>query len=85
MPFVEDGRQFRPMFFIDAGNVFQTRCFDFSVNCFDFDINEFRYSAGASLTWLAGLGPMTFSYAWTFNTQFFDEIEGFQFELGRTF
>ena len=85
MPFVEDGRQFRPVIFADAGNVFQTECFDFSVRCSDFDIDEFRYSVGTGITWLAGLGPMTFSYAWTFNTQPYDEEEAFQFELGRTF
>lgn len=85
LPFVEDGRQFRPVIFVDAGNVFQTDCFDFSVNCFDFDMDEWRYSVGIGLTWLAGLGPMTFSYAKSFNTQDFDEEESFQFELGRTF
>ena len=85
LPFVEDSRQFRPVIFADAGNVFQTDCFDFSVNCFDFDMDEWRYSVGIGLTWLAGLGPMTFSYAKSFNTQDFDEEESFQFELGRTF
>ena len=85
LPFVEDGRQFRPVIFVDAGNVFQTNCFDFSVNCFDFDMDEWRYSVGIGVTWLAGLGPMTFSYAKSFNTQDFDEEESFQFELGRTF
>lgn len=85
MPFMEDSRQFRPVFFVDAGNVFQTKCFDFSVNCFDFDVNEIRYATGLSLTWLAGLGPMTFSYAFVFNDEEFDRTEAFQFELGRTF
>jgi len=85
MPFIKDGRQFRPVVFVDAGNVFQTQCFDFSVNCFDFDVDEFRYSVGASLTWLAGLGPMTFSYAFVFNDSPVDRVEQFQFELGRTF
>ena len=85
LPFVEDSRQFRPVIFADAGNVFQTDCFDFSVNCFDLDMDEMRYSVGVGLTWLAGLGPMTFSYAQTFNTKEFDKEEGFQFELGRTF
>ncbi|MGE0625484.1 MAG: outer membrane protein assembly factor BamA [Pseudomonadales bacterium] len=85
MPFIKDGRQFRPVVFFDAGNVFQTNCFDFSVNCFGFDVNEFRYATGVSLTWLAGLGPMTFSYAFVFNDQRIDETQAFQFELGRTF
>ena len=85
MPFIKDGRQFRPVVFFDAGNVFQTECFEFSVNCFGFDVDEFRYSVGASLTWLAGLGPMTFSYAFVFNDSEVDRVEQFQFELGRTF
>jgi len=85
MPFIKDGRQFRPVVFVDAGNVFQTKCFEFSVNCFGFDVDEFRYSVGASLTWLAGLGPMTFSYAFVFNDSEIDRVEQFQFELGRTF
>ncbi len=85
LPFIKDGRQFRPVLFVDAGNVFQTKCFDFSVNCFGLDLDEFRYAAGISMTWLAGLGPMTFSYALVFNDQPFDRKEAFQFELGRTF
>ncbi|HEY5646448.1 MAG TPA: outer membrane protein assembly factor BamA [Pseudomonadales bacterium] len=85
MPFVKDGRQFRPVVFFDMGNVFQTECFDFSENCFGFDVNEFRYSTGISLTWLAGLGPMTFSYGFVFNDKEIDKTQAFQFELGRTF
>ena len=85
LPFVEDQRQFRPVLFVDAGNVFQTDCFEFSVNCFDFDANEIRYAAGVGFTWLAPMGPMTFSYAKPFNTSESDEEEVFQFELGRTF
>ncbi len=84
-PFVDDNRQFRPAFFIDAGNVFNTQCPDVALNCFDFDIDEIRYSIGFGMTWLTGLGPMTFSLAKPFQTQPFDEEERFQFELGRTF
>ena len=84
-PFVDDSRQFRPAFFIDAGNVFQTECPSVSENCFDFSIDDLRYSVGFGVTWLTGLGPMTFSLALPFQTQDFDEEERFQFELGRTF
>ncbi len=84
-PFVDDNRQFRPAFFLDAGNVFNTQCPDVAINCFDFDVDEIRYSVGFGLTWLTGLGPMTFSIAKPFQTQPFDEEERFQFELGRTF
>jgi outer membrane protein insertion porin family len=37
------------------------------------------------ITWLTGMGPMTFGIAKAFNTDRFDETEVFQFELGRTF
>ena len=84
-PFVDDNRQFRPAFFVDVGNVFQTNCPAVSTNCFDFDVDELRYSVGFGLTWLTGLGPMTFSIAKPFQTQPVDEEERFQFELGRTF
>ncbi len=85
IPFIEDQRQFRPVFFIDAGNVFNTRCFSLSTNCFDFDLDHMRYSVGVGITYLSGMGPMTFGFAKAFNTQPFDQEEGFQFELGRTF
>ena len=85
IPFIEDQRQFRPVFFIDAGNVFNTRCFSLSTNCFDFDLDHMRYSVGVGITYLSGMGPMTFGFAKAFNTQPFDREEGFQFELGRTF
>ena len=86
-PFIEDNRQIRSAFFVDAGNVFQTRCPDVDIaeNCFDFSVDDMRYSVGLGVTWLTGLGPMTFSIAKPFQTQDFDEEESFQFELGRTF
>ena len=85
LPFVEDTRQFRSVFFVDAGNVFNTNCRSYSRNCSDFDVDELRYSVGFGVTWLTGLGPMTFSIAKPFNDSDFDETESFQFELGRTF
>jgi len=94
-PFVEDNRQFRPAFFLDVGNVFNTDCPDVvrlgeltvgpSESCFDFDVDALRYSVGFGVSWLTGLGPMTFSIAKAFQTEDFDEEESFQFELGRTF
>lgn len=94
-PFVEDNRQFRPAFFFDVGNVFNTDCPDVirpveltvgpSESCFDFDVDALRYSVGFGVSWLTGLGPMTFSIAKAFQTEDFDEEESFQFELGRTF
>ena len=85
LPFVDDNRQFRPAIFIDAGNVFQTQCPSVAQNCFDISVDAMRYSIGFGMTWLTGLGPMTFSFSKPFQTQPFDEEERFQFELGRTF
>jgi len=85
LPFVEDNRQFRPAFFFDAGNVFNTECPAVSINCFDFDTDELRYAAGFGLSWLSGFGPLTFAISKPINTKFFDEEESFQFELGKTF
>ncbi len=85
MPFVNDPRQFRTTFFLDAGNVFSSDCSAQSNQCLDVDLNQMRWSVGLSATWLTGLGPMTFSFAKPFNTNARDEREHFQFELGRTF
>jgi outer membrane protein insertion porin family len=85
LPFIEQSNQFRPVLFVDAGNVFNTNCPDVSTICSDFDEGELRYSAGISVTWITGLGPMTFGLAKPFNDGEFDETETFQFELGRTF
>lgn len=85
LPFIENTGQFRPVLFVDAGNVFNTNCPDVSAICSDFDLNEMRYSVGVAVTWLTGLGPMTFGLSKPFNAGAFDESETFQFELGRTF
>ncbi|MBK80138.1 MAG: outer membrane protein assembly factor BamA [Gammaproteobacteria bacterium] len=85
LPFIEQSNQFRPVLFFDAGNVFNTNCPEVSTICSDFDEGELRYSAGISVTWITGLGPMTFGLAKPFNDGEFDKTETFQFELGRTF
>lgn len=85
LPFIEDTSQFRPVLFVDAGNVFNTNCPDVSTVCSDFDFSEMRYSVGVAVTWLTGLGPMTFGISKPFNAGEFDKRESFQFELGRTF
>ena len=98
LPILENRGQFRPVFFVDVGNVFNTDCptperlalasgFDVSritVRCEDFSADALRYSAGFSVTWLTGMGPMTFVLARPFNVGPFDEEETFSFELGRT-
>ena len=85
MPFVDDKTQFRPVVFLDAGNVFDTNCPAVSNFCIEPDVDELRYSVGFGMTWLTGLGPITFSIAEAFNEGPLDRTELFQFELGRTF
>ena len=85
MPFVEDQRQFRPVLFLDAGNVFNTSCPQVSQFCDSPNLSEIRYSVGMGVTWLTGLGPITVGIARALNSKEGDETEFFQFELGRTF
>ncbi|MEE4299759.1 MAG: outer membrane protein assembly factor BamA [Pseudomonadales bacterium] len=85
MPFVDDKTQFRPVLFLDAGNVFNTECPDVSTFCSEPDLDELRYAVGLGVTWLTGLGPLTFGIAHAFNDGPLDQTEFFQFELGRTF
>lgn len=85
MPFVDDKSQFRPVVFLDVGNVFNTECPDVSSICEAPDLSELRGAYGIGMTWLTGLGPLTFGVARAFNEGPFDETEFFQFELGRTF
>ena len=98
LPFLKNRGQFRPVFFVDVGNVFNTDCptvdrlasvgnvdpSAIQVVCEDFSADALRYSAGFSVTWLTGMGPMTFVLAAPFNAGPFDQEETFSFELGRT-
>ena len=85
LPFLKDRGKVRSAFFIDVGNVFQTRCGAVQANCFDIDASELRYSAGLSATWLSGFGPLTFSLAKPLNASRIDRKEVFQFAMGRSF
>lgn len=99
LPLVENTRQFRPVIFVDAGNVFNTDCptaerlgaasgtdpAEINVRCSELSADELRYSAGVSVTWLTRMGPMTFALAMPFNGAPYDEEERFSFEMGRTF
>ena len=38
-----------------------------STVCDEFDLNLLRYSVGFSLTWITGLGPMSFGIAMAIN------------------
>jgi outer membrane protein insertion porin family len=85
LPFIKDQSQLRSAFFIDVGNVFNTKCAESQINCFDVDADELRYSVGVGVTWITGFGPMTFSLAKPLNAGPDDREEAFQFTLGRGF
>ena len=85
LPFIDAGRGVRSVYFIDAGNVFNTDCPLASFNCHDFDVKELRVTTGFSVSWLSRMGPMTFALTQPLNDKPGDEIERFSFELGQTF
>ncbi|NJN51413.1 MAG: BamA/TamA family outer membrane protein, partial [Gammaproteobacteria bacterium] len=85
LPFVKDTSSLRPVIYFDVGNVFNTNCLSVSRICDDFDYDLLRYSVGVAVTWITGMGPMTFGLAKPYNVGPFDQEETFQFELGRTF
>lgn len=85
LPFLKDQRSVQSSFFLDSGNIFNTKCGDSQPNCFKPDLGELRYSVGVGATWLSGFGPITFSVSKPLNSNEFDETEVFQFSLGNQF
>lgn len=89
MPFLEKQDGWRTLFFFDAGNVFTTKCLQSSSensNCVEgVEFDDIRYSAGVGLSWLSPLGPLSFSFGKALNEKEGDELQSFQFSLGRTF
>ncbi len=85
LPFIEDQRSIRSVFFFDAGNVFNSACGSSQLNCFKPDFDELRYSYGIGISWITGFGPLSFSYSRPINESETDEVQNFQFTMGRTF
>ena len=85
LPFIDASRGVRSVYFIDAGNVFNTDCPPAALSCADFDAKDIRVTTGISISWLSRMGPMTFALAQPLNDQPGDEVERFSFELGQTF
>ncbi|MGP4732801.1 MULTISPECIES: outer membrane protein assembly factor BamA [unclassified Psychrobacter] len=97
MPFKGDwADQVRPVLFAEGGQVFDTsdkedRTFINPSNGEDTEIplltqdNDFRYSAGAGITWYTPIGPISLSYAVPFGDKEGDETEKVQFQIGNTF
>ncbi|MFP3366607.1 BamA/TamA family outer membrane protein, partial [Pseudoalteromonas sp. SIMBA_148] len=69
MPFKGDwADQVRPVLFAEGGQVFDTsdkedRTFNDSDVPLLTQDNDFRYSAGAGITWYTPIGPISLSYA----------------------
>jgi len=84
LPFIEDQRQMKSVFFVDGGNVFNTNCLEISAICTDLDDGELRYTAGFAMTWITGFAPISFSLSVPLNEKEGDDGESFQFELGKT-
>ena len=79
IPFVKDQRSMRLAYFVDSGNVFDTK------RDYDFDLEEIRVSTGISLQWVTFIGPLGFSFGKALNDIQSDETEFFQFTLGQSF
>lgn len=89
MWFVKDQRSLRTVFFVDAGNVFDSNCGDREElgedYCSELDFGELRYSTGFGLTWITAMGPLSFSLAKPFHYGDYDDRKVFQFSLGTGF
>lgn len=87
-PFIKDRSSWRTLFFVDAGNVFDTNCSSVALagKCEDgVKLDELRMSAGVGLSWLTPIGPLSVAFAVPLNDKDNDETEVFQFQLGQTF
>lgn len=88
MPFLKDKTAWRPLVFMDAGNVFTTKCLKGATQntCKEgVDFGDLRYSAGVGLSWLTPVGPLSISLSKALNSKSGDETEVFQFALGQSF
>jgi outer membrane protein insertion porin family len=74
-PFSGEENSMRMGLFADAGNVFDSAT--------GYDMGELRYSAGVSLMWITPIGPLRFSFAKAFNNEATDQLQNFQFTIGK--
>lgn len=86
LPFIKDQRSLQSSLFLDAGNVFDTRCGAQQNNCYGVNGDQIKASVGLGLTWISSFGPMTFSLAKPISKEDdYDRREIFQFSLGQSF
>jgi outer membrane protein insertion porin family len=97
VPFVEESNSVRTSFFVDVGNVWDTK-FDRDSQFGSLarpgeldkipdysDSDTFRVSTGFSLQWLSPMGPLTLSFSRAIQYEDSDKRESFSFNVGKTF
>ena len=65
VPYFEDKSSIRSLFFLDAGNVYDTKC-DRSIDSScsrNIDLGDIRYSTGVGVVWLTRFAPLSFVIA----------------------
>ncbi|MDE2420236.1 MAG: outer membrane protein assembly factor BamA [Gammaproteobacteria bacterium] len=87
IPYAGDwARQIRPVLFFEGGQVFDiSGVTSTSASNYKFGVDNFRYSAGFGITWITLIGPIALSYAQPINSKPGDQIQRFQFAIGRVF
>jgi outer membrane protein insertion porin family len=96
VPFVEQSNSVRTSFFVDVGNLWDTKFdrdrYSSLVDPVQFDkipdysrANTYRASTGFSIQWLSPMGPLVISFAKIIESQEGDRREGFSFNVGQTF
>lgn len=81
LPFPGTGvdRSLRWFTFLDAGQVFNPQ-YGQNIN-----LSDLRYSTGLGISWISPVGPLKLSLGYPLNSQSFDRVQRFQFQLGTGF
>ncbi len=86
IPFLRDKTAWRTLLFMDAGNVYTSKCLVSSTRCSSgIELGDLRYSVGVGLSWLTPIGPLSISLGKGLNSKSGDDEQVFQFALGQTF
>lgn len=95
IPFAEANNSLRSSFFVDVGNLWNSK-FDLQsysaldpvefAKITDFSrYDNYRASTGISVQWLSPMGPLVISLSKILKSQLGDQREGFTFNVGQTF
>ncbi|MFT6733614.1 MAG: outer membrane protein insertion porin family [Polaribacter sp.] len=98
VPFAEASNSVRTSFFVDVGNLWNTKYDPARYDGLTFNTSNgytelpdfskasnYRASTGLSLQWLSPMGPLIISLSKTLKSYEGDEREGFAFNVGQTF